>query len=215
MASTDDFRVTIRGRGAHASSPHFGNDPVPVACEAVLALQTFVTRRVNVFDPAVLTVGHVTAGTTTNVIPETAVIEGTIRTVSEATRTLVRDGFEQVVRGIAAAHDCEVEIDLRSGYPVTVNDGGFIDFTRQVVTDTMGERAWFELPSPVMGAEDFSYLLQRVQGAMVFLGVCPEDIPNSLLAPSCHSNLMRLNEQGLPLGVALHAAIALRYLGAS
>ena len=215
MASTDDFRVTIRGRGAHASSPHFGNDPVPVACEAVLALQTFVTRRVNVFDPAVLTVGHVTAGTTTNVIPETAVIEGTIRTVSEATRTLVRDGFEQVVRGIAAAHDCEVEIDLRSGYPVTVNDGGFIDFTRQVVTDTMGERAWFELPSPVMGAEDFSYLLQRVQGAMVFLGVCPEDISNSLLAPSCHSNLMRLNEQGLPLGVALHAAIALRYLGAS
>ena len=215
MASTDDFRVVIRGRGAHASSPHFGNDPVPVACEAVLALQTFVGRRVNVFDPAVLTVGHLTAGTTTNVIPQTAMFEGTIRTVSEATRATVREGFDRVVRGIAAAHDCEVDIELRAGYPVTVNDGGFVGFVHAVVTETMGDRAWVELPSPVMGAEDFSYLLQKAPGAMVFLGVCPDDIPNSLLAPSCHSNLMRLNEDGLPLGVALHAAVALRYLGAA
>jgi hippurate hydrolase len=212
MASTDDFHVTVRGRGGHASTPHFGNDPVPVACEMVTALQTFVTRRVNAFDPAVVTVGHLTAGTTTNVIPETATFEGTIRTVSEMTRLAVREGFERVCRGVAAAHDCDIEIDLRAGYPVTVNDAGFTAFAEEVVHEVLGPDAWFPMPWPVMGAEDFSYILQQVPGAMVFLGVCPDDIANSLEAPSCHSNLMRLNEAALPLGAALHAGVALRYL---
>jgi hippurate hydrolase len=212
MASTDDFQVTVRGKGGHASTPHFGIDPVPVACEMVTALQTFVTRRVNAFDPAVLTVGHLTAGTTTNVIPEVARFEGTIRTVSEGTRAGVRAGFERVVRGIAAAHECDVDVSLRAGYPVTVNDDGFCRFAQEVVEDVIGPDAWFPMPWPVMGAEDFSYILQQVPGAMVFLGVCPDDIANSLEAPSCHSNRMRLNEAGLPLGVALHAGIALRYL---
>ena len=212
MASTDDFAVTIRGRGGHASTPHFGIDPVPVAAEMITALQTLVTRRINAFDPAVLTVAHLEAGTTTNVIPQTAWFEGTIRTVSEGTRAAVRLGFERVCRGIAAAHECEIDITLEAGYPVTVNDTGFFEFARDVVTDIGGPNAFFELPWPVMGAEDFSYLLQKVPGAMVFLGVCPDDIANSLEAPSCHSNLMRLNEAALPLGVALHAGIALRYL---
>jgi len=212
MASTDDFAVTVRGRGGHASTPHFANDPVPVACEMVTALQTFVGRRVHVFEPAVLTVAHLTAGTTTNVIPETAWFEGTIRTVSEATRTQVREGFGRVVRGIAAAHDCDVEINLAAGYPVTVNDATFAGWVSDVVRDTIGDGGLFELPWPVMGAEDFSYVLQQVAGAMVFLGVCPADIANPLDAPSCHSNLMRLNEDALHLGVALHSAVALRYL---
>ena len=212
MASTDDFYVTVRGRGGHASSPHFANDPVPVAAEMVTALQTFVARRVHVFDPAVLTVAHITAGTTTNVIPDSAFFEGTIRTTAESTRLQVREGFERVVRGIAAAHDCQVDIELHAGYPVTVNDGAFCGWMAEVVHDTLGEGAYFELPWPVMGAEDFSYVLQRVPGAMAFLGVCPADIGNSLEAPACHSNLMRLNEDALHLGVALHAAVALRHL---
>jgi hippurate hydrolase len=212
MASTDDFYVTIRGRGGHASTPHFANDPIPVAAEMITALQTFVTRRVNAFDPAVVTVGHLTAGTTVNVIPETARLEGTIRTVSEGTRLGVIDGVERVIRGIAAAHDCEVDVQIRAGYPVTVNDGGFVEFGSDVARSVLGEHAYFEMPFPIMGAEDFSYVLQRVPGAMFFVGVCPDDITNSLEAPSCHSNRMRLNEDGLPVGVALHAAIALRYL---
>jgi hippurate hydrolase len=124
----------------------------------------------------------------------------------------VVDGFGRVVSGIAAAHDCEVEIDLLPGYPVTVNDAGFVDFGRVVATTVLGEDGYFELPSPIMGAEDFSYVLQHVPGAMFFLGVCPDDIPNSLDAPSCHSNLMRLNEDALPAGVALHAAMAMARL---
>jgi hippurate hydrolase len=214
MAATDDFRVVVRGRGGHASQPHLANDPIPVAAEMVTALQTFVARQVNAFDPAVITVGHLTAGSTTNVIPETAVMEGTIRTVSEATRAQVRSGFVRTVEGIAAAHGCTVEVTLTQGYPVTVNDAGVQEHCVDVVRAVMGERAFLPFPSPVMGAEDVSYLFEEVPGAMVFLGVCPEDIGNSLEAPSCHSNRMRLNEAALPFGAALHAGVASSWLGA-
>ena len=211
LASTDDFRVVVSGRGGHASTPHLSNDPVPVAAEMITALQTFVARRVDVFDPAVVTVAHLTAGSTTNVIPETAVFEGTIRTVSDTTRQRVREGFQRVVAGIAAAHECTVDVDLRSGYPVTVNDGGVQAFCEQVVAEVNGPDTFIPFGSPVMGAEDVSYLFREIPGAMVFLGVCPDDIANSLEAPSCHSNRMRLNEDALPLGAALHAAVALRW----
>jgi amidohydrolase len=209
MASTDDFQVTIRGAGGHASTPHFGNDPIPVAAEIIMALQTLVTRQVNAFDPAVVTVAHVSAGSTSNVIPATAWFEGTIRTVSDHTRSTVTAGFERVVRGVAAAHGCEAEIDLQANYPVTVNNSSVVDYCADLTRSLGGEDAWLELPTPIMGAEDVSYLFQRIPGAMVFLGVCPDDISNSLLAPSCHSNLMRLNERGLPLGAAMHAGFAL------
>ena len=104
MASADEFTVTVRGRGGHASMPHYAADPIPVACEIVGALQAFVTRRVDVFDPAVVTVGRISAGTTTNVIPEVAHMSGTIRAVSAATREAVRAGLERVATNIAAAN---------------------------------------------------------------------------------------------------------------
>jgi amidohydrolase len=201
----------VKGKGGHASTPHFANDPIPVAAEMIMALQTFVTRRIHAFDPAVVTVAHLTAGTTTNVIPERATFEGTIRTVSEHTRAGVFEGVERLFRGIAAAHDCEVSVTVKKGYPVTVNDAPSVDFVSSVVDTVLGAGRYFELPSPIMGAEDFSYIVQQVPGAMAFLGVCPDDIPNSLEAPSCHSNLMRLNESALPAGVVLHSAIALSF----
>ncbi len=211
MASADEFKVVVKGRGGHASTPHFANDPIPVAAEMITAIQTLVTRRINAFHPAVVTVAHLTAGTTSNVIPERATFEGTIRTVSEHTRGTVSAALEQLVRGIASAHDCEVDVRVHKGYPVTVNDTPSVDFVQSVVEAALGVGRYFELPSPIMGAEDFSYIIQQVPGAMAFLGVCPDDIPNSLEAPSCHSNLMRLNESALSSGVALHAAIALSF----
>jgi amidohydrolase len=211
MAATDDFEVTVRGKGGHASTPHLTIDPMPVACEMVTALQTLVTRRINALDPAVVTVAHITGGSTKNVIPETVQFEGTIRSLSEPTRDAICLGFARVLEGVAAAHDCNVEIQLERGYPVTVNDAEFVTFVERVVGDTLGEKMYFPLPWPVMGAEDFSYILEEVPGAMALLGVCPEDITNSLEAPSCHSNYMRLNEAGLAKGAALHAAVALSY----
>lgn len=212
LAATDDFRITFRGRGGHASTPHWATDPVPVAAEAVLALQTMVTRSVDAFNPAVLTVASMNAGTTTNVIPETAELVGTIRTVNELVRLGVLERVRTVCEGVASAHGCSVEVGIDPGYPVTVNHAGFVDLVTEVAEETIGADSTFELPAPVMGAEDFSYVTARVPGAMAFLGVCVPEEPNPLEAPACHSNHMMLHEEAMRTGVALHAAVARRFL---
>ena len=123
MASADAFVATITGRGGHASMPHDAVDPVPVACEIVTALQSMTTRRVPVFDPAVVTVASIRAGTTSNVIPEHAILEGTVRAVSEASRSIALDGVRRVVEHVSSAHLCSGRVDaVLDGYPVTIND---------------------------------------------------------------------------------------------
>lgn len=213
MASADTFHIEIVGRGGHASTPHFCCDPVPIAAEVITGLQTLVTRELNAFDPAVVSVTRVEAGTTTNVIPERAVLEGTIRAVSETTRLHVHEALPRLVRSVAAAHGADAEVRVDAGYPVTVNDAGAVDLVAGAARRVLGEDRWFELPAPVMGAEDFSYVTAKVPGAMTFLGVCPDDIADSLTAPPCHSNRMRLHEPALADGVALHVATALTALG--
>jgi amidohydrolase len=209
LAANDEFVIRIRGRGGHASMPHDALDPIPVACEVVQALQSYVTRRVNAFDPAVLTVAKIEAGTTFNVIPETATLCGTLRTFSERTREQVRSDLPRLVEGIAGGHGATAEVKLSKGYPVTVNDAAFADFSLAVARDLLGEDKAFPLPSPFMGAEDFSYVLQRVPGAMVFLGAAPDG--SRAPAPN-HSNRMVLDEDAFAVGIALNAAIAIRYL---
>jgi hippurate hydrolase len=208
QASADTLQVTVRGKGGHASAPHDCLDPIPIACEIVQAFQTMVTRRVNAFDPAVVTVAKIEAGTTRNVIPETATLLGTIRTVSEATRERVLDGVRRVAEGIANAHGAEASVELTRGYPVTVNDERFAGFVIETARELVGDDRTRVMPTPVMGAEDFSYVLQRVPGAMTNLGIRPDSGP---VYPT-HSNRMLLNESALPTGVAMHAAVALRFL---
>lgn len=207
MASADVFNIEIVGQGGHASMPHLAVDPVPVACELVGALQSFVTRRVEVFDPAVVTVARIEAGTTNNVIPERAVLEGTIRALSEATRERARAGVRQLAANIAAAHDCEAFVELEAGYPVTINDHDAADHVLRIADKTMGRGRTVTFPAPVMGAEDFSYVLQQVPGAMAFLGVCPPGSDPSN-APACHSPRMLLDEEAMAAGVAMHVALA-------
>src|SRR5690349_24229610 len=124
MASADQWRIAVRGRGGHASKPHSAADPIPVAAEIVLALQSMVTRRVDVFDPAVVTVAHIEAGSTNNVIPDSAFLEGTIRTLSAERRADVIASVERVAVNIGAAHGLTVDFEHEEGYPVTVNDTG-------------------------------------------------------------------------------------------
>lgn len=212
MASADELFITVRGRGGHASTPHFTADPIPVACEIVTAIQTAVTRRVDAFNPAVVTVARIEAGTTTNVIPETAAFSGTIRTTSERTRETVHADLVRLAEGIASAHGMTAEVEVAKGYPVTVNDEGVSRLVLEVAEGVVADGRVVEAPAPVMGAEDWSYVLQRVPGAMAFLGVCPPDIPDARLAPACHSNVMRLDESAMVTGAALHAAMALRLL---
>lgn len=209
LAAADFFRVELRGRGGHASMPHDANDPIPAACELVGALQAFTTRRFDVFDPVVISVTRLEAGTTNNVIPERATLVGTIRSVSEAARARAREGLERLAAGIAAAHGLEATVELDAGYPVTSNDPAFTAFARSVVERLAGPGGYLEMDAPVMGAEDFSYLLQRFPGAMLRIGVRP---PGEGPPAPCHSNRMLLDERGMALGIALHAAIALEYL---
>ena len=209
MASGDTFQIVVRGKGGHASAPHDCLDPIPIACEIVQAFQTLVTRRVHVFDPAVVTVAKIEAGTTRNVIPDTATLLGTIRTVSAATRERVVDGVRRVAIGVAAAHGAQADVELIQGYPVTVNDADFAGFVLDTARELLGSEAVHTMSHPIMASEDFSYVLERVPGAIANLSTRPADGP----AFPNHSPRMLVNESALATGIAMHVAVALRFLG--
>jgi amidohydrolase len=211
MAAADQWRIVVRGRGGHASKPHQTADPIPVAAEIVLALQSMVTRRVNVFDPAVVTVGRLEAGTKDNIIPNYAELEGTIRTLSAERRADVVQSVQRVAENIAAAHELTAEFTHVEGYPVTVNDAGVAAQVLETAAELLGEKASVLQPAPLMGAEDFSYVLEKVPGAMAFLGACPPGLEPEK-APANHSNLVVFDEEPLPAGVALYAQMALKAL---
>lgn len=211
MASADTMRIRVIGRGGHASAPHHALDPIPIACEIVQALQLMITRQIDVFDPAVVTVGQITAGTTNNVIPEHADILGTIRAVSERTRAKVHDAIRRVSENIAAAHSAEARVEVELGYPVTVNDMGYAGQVLDTATQLLGAKSVNTMSNPVMGAEDFSYVLQRVPGALAFLGGCPPELNPRTAAPN-HSNRVVFDEEAMVTGMATYAAMALRHL---
>jgi hippurate hydrolase len=213
LASGDRLRIIVRGRGGHASAPHRTLDPVPIACEIVQAIQTAITRRVSVFDPAVVTIARIAAGTTHNVIPDSAEMLGTLRALSSQTRQAARALVIRVAEGVAAAHGASAEVEVEVGYPMTVNDPAAAELVRATAADLLGEDRVTVLSEPIMGSEDFSYVLQRVPGAMAFLGACPPGLdPDD--APSNHSSQVVFEEDALAAGVATYAALALRHLAA-
>ncbi len=212
LAAADTVTITISGQGGHASAPHHAIDVMPAACEVVTTLQTRLTRTVDVFDPAVLTITAINGGTTNNVIPESVTMMGTLRTFSDKTREHMRSVIVQVAEGIAAVHGCTAAVELSAGYPVTVNDDEFVAWATPILRDVVGEENVRALKAPIMAAEDWSYVLNEIPGAMVFLGVCPpgEDPRH---AHACHSNHMRVDEDAMVNGIAAHAAIAMSFLG--
>lgn len=212
MASSDTFEIVVTGKGGHASEPFRARDPIPVACEIVQAIQMHITRRINVFDPSVVTVTQIHTGTTSNVIPETARINGTIRAVSESTRKKVHDGLKRVAVGIAETHEMSADVNVTIGYPVTVNDAPSADFGMSVADALVGADKAVRLPHPIMGAEDFSYVLNKLPGAMMFLGGTPEGVNPATAAPN-HSNRVTFDEDAMKTGVALYASLAMRSLG--
>ncbi len=210
MASTDTLRATIIGRGGHAAMPHDCIDPIPIACAIVTALQTHVARAVPVTDPAVLTITKFNAGTAHNIIPERVELLGTMRTLSEATRVGLRAAFTRIVEGVAAAHGATGVADIEPGYPVTVNDPRAVDLVQGCAVALGGEDAWRIMP-PMMGAEDFSYVLQKTPGAMAFIGVAPEG-SDPATNPPLHNTRMTIDERVMARGIAMHCAVAERFL---
>lgn len=214
FAAADTLRITVHGRAGHAAAPHKALDPVPVACEIVQALQTMVTRTIGAFEPVVVTVTSITAGRACNVIPETAELSGTYRTLSEPSRQAVRDGITRVAHGVATAHSATADVELVDGYPALHNDPDFAALVRGAAATVVGPTNVRELPHPTMGGEDFSYVLQRVPGTMAYLGACPADrTPGA--APDNHSNHVVYEEDALAVGTAVHCAVTEAFLSES
>jgi amidohydrolase len=195
-AGSNVLRVTVRGRGGHASSPWMSVDPVPVAAEIVTALQSYVTRRHNAFDPVVITVGELHAGTAFNVIPDVAQIGASVRNLSRTSVQQLAAELPQLVQGIVAAHGCTADVDFEQQYPVTVNDQAMWDHAKTTLAGLYGTDRVVERPHPIMGAEDFSYVLERVPGCHILLGARPDDVP-AAHAPSNHSAVVRFDDSVL------------------
>jgi hippurate hydrolase len=207
LAATDTVHGRIIGRGGHGSMPHNAADPIPVACEVVQAIQTLVTRRFSVFEPVVATVGRIQAGTTNNVIPESAELDITLRSLSEDTRERLASGVCDLIEQIAVAHGLQGEAKFKRGYPPTINHAAGSGLVAAAAKALLGEKGYRLMPEPFMAAEDFSYLLQRYNGAFAFLGVAPPGTEGT--AAPCHSNHMLIDEDAMAVGVAMHAAIVL------
>lgn len=208
MAAADQMEVTVRGRGGHGSAPHLAADPVTVAAEIVLALQAAVTRQFDAHDPVVVSVGRIAAGTTDNVIPATAELSATVRTFSPEQHTAIPERLRRLVEHIAAAHGLTADVDYIRGYPVTVNDLAEVARAARVVTALTGADGYQEAARPVSGAEDFSYVLQEVPGAFLFLGAAPEGA-DLATAPYNHSAGARFDDSALPVAAAVLAGLAL------
>ena len=211
LAAADQIQIVVEGRGGHASLPHQTLDPVPVAAEIVTALQAMVTRQFDAHDPVVVTVTLLDAGSTFNVIPDRVVMKGTMRSLSASNRERVRDSIRLLAAGIAGAHGLTAEVTITEGFPVTVCDASAVAFAAHVARGLFGDHAFRLLDAPIMGAEDFSYVLEKVPGAMFFLGVARE---GDDWASCCgiHSTRMMVDETVLPQGAAFLAGLAEQFL---
>jgi amidohydrolase len=213
MAASHGLFVTVRGRGGHGSAPHRTRDPIAAMAEMITALQTMVTRRFDVFDPVVVTVGIVEGGTRRNIIPDTARFEATVRRFSEASAARLREGIHDTLRGVALAHGVEVDIQYDDEYPLTVNDAAEVEFAAGVVREVLGTDRYDDLADPITGSEDFSRVLAAVPGAFVFIGATlPGHDPET--APSNHSPRADFDPGVLPDATAIYAELAVRKLDA-
>jgi len=202
MAAADAFEMEIRGSGGHGAMPHLSADAVVIAAQVVTALQTVVSREVDPVQPAVLTVGEIGAGTAFNIIPEKARLGGTVRTLDPDLRESMPERIEALARGVANGMRGDAYLDYTFSYPVTTNEEGAAARALGVAGELFGQESVLELPNPSMGAEDFSYFLERVPGAFIWLGV-GEDISG------LHTPQFAFDEEILPRGSALLAALAL------
>jgi amidohydrolase len=205
MAAADAFEITVRGSGGHGAMPHLTADAIAMSAQIVTTLQTVVSREADPVEPAVLTVGQIGAGSAFNIIPGTAWLGGTVRTLNEDLRRRMPERIEQIARGVAQGMRGDAELDYDFSYPVTMNDEGAAHLALGVIGDLFGEENTLELPNPSMGGEDFAFFLEKVPGAFIWLGV-GED------APGLHTPAFAFDEEILPQGSALLTALALESL---
>lgn len=206
MAAADEVRITITGRGGHAAAPYQTVDPVIAAAHVVTALQTVVSRNTRPVDAAVVSITSVHAGKAFNVIPQTASLLGTIRTLNDRTAELVRRRVTEVAEQTAAALGCTADVEMLIGYPVLNNGSGATDYATAVARDVLGESNVVIMDDPLMGAEDFSYYANEVPAHFGFIGVRPHDRDSY---PGLHHPLYDFSDAALPVGIRLMCRWAL------
>ena len=209
MAAPDTFVITIRGSGGHAAQPHLVVDPVVVAAQAVINLQHIVSRNVDPFAPAVVSVTRIHGGTTNNVIPESVELEGTVRTVDPALRARVPELMRRVLDGVTRAHAASFTLDYAEGDRPVVNDAKASALLRRAVVRALGPEALVEA-TPTMGGEDFSAYQQRAPGSFFFIGA--RDEATGKVFPHHHERF-DLDERALDHGTRIFVAAALELLG--
>ena len=205
MASYDRWEITLTGKGGHAAMPEQTRDPMPVAAELTLALQTLVSRRVSPHEPAVLSVTKIEGGDTWNVIPETVELWGCVRCFNETLRTQIETEFRQIVEGISAAHGMSAVINYRKDYPATINTPEEARFAANVAQSLVGPDKVDTEFDPSMASEDFAVMLQEVPGAYIWLGI-GED------AARLHTPNYDFNDDVLVTGSDLLAELACEWL---
>ncbi len=210
MASSNEFRIVIRGKGSHAALPHNGIDPVPIACQMVQAFQTIITRNKKPIDAAVISVTMIHAGEATNVVPESCELQGTVRTFTLPVLDLIERRMKQVAEHVCAAHDATCEFEFERNYPPTVNSAAEAGFAREVMASIVGE-AQVMPQEPTMGAEDFAFMLQDKPGAYCFIGNgdgAHREMGHGAGPCTLHNPSYDFNDDLIPLGATYWVRLA-------
>ena len=205
LAAADRWDIRVKGHGGHAAHPHLARDPVVIGSQIVMALQGIVSRNTDPLDAAVVTVGFMKGGSAYNVIPGEMHIGGTTRTTTVENRAMVERRIREICAGAGAMHGVAVEVEYRPGYGPTINDADKARFAADVAAEICGEANILRTVKPSMGAEDFSYMLNAVPGAMVWLG-------NGMSEQGLHNPGYDFNDQAIPFGVSFFVRAAERFL---
>jgi amidohydrolase len=208
MAQTGDFDLTVKGKGGHGSMPQQTVDPILVASQIVVSLQSVVSRSVDPLKPAVLSFGTIQGGTIYNIIPEQVTMSGTIRTFDPDVHDLVEKRMRAIVEETCRAYGAEADLSYKRGYPAVVNHPEMVEFAEQVTEKTLGEGRLAQI-DPVMGGEDFAYFLQKIPGAFMFFGM-----GDGMSYPH-HHPCFDMDEKALPEATLLLASLVIEYLEAN
>lgn len=207
LAAADEFELTVRGVGGHAARPQGGVDPIVLAAHVIQAIQQVVSRRLDPLESGVITVGQIHGGTVNNVIPDTVYLNGTIRSFTPATRQLLHDELRRAC-GVAEALGGSFDLNIKRGYPPTILDPDAVDISLRAIGEYLGEEN-AQVATPVMGAEDFSYMAQAAPGSFLRLGTHNPAWPRQY---NLHTSTFRMDESALAIGAAALAASAVKWM---
>ena len=214
FAGSNEFRITIRGKGAHAAMPNNGIDPVPAACQMVQAFQTIITRNKRPLETAVISVTMIHAGEATNVIPQSCQIQGTVRTFTTETLDLIERRMKTIAEATCAAFETECEFSFHRNYPPTINHPAETEFARKLLSEVVGPENVLEF-EPTMGAEDFSFFLQAKPGCYFVIGNgdgAHRDGGHGLGPCMLHNPSYDFNDDLIPLGATAWVRMAEKWL---